>query len=149
MWAKSKHGHIKQHKEWAWYSYTSIVEWDGGLGPTLPPRLIFKASIAFWISMLMALSTLPDDSFLCDFCKCSFNEQLLNPAFFPHIGQTFIMGLRCCHSMETLPCNFRSRSTSILANPSFGWARRWTRFRVFQAFNKVKFLHGEKHLHWL
>lgn len=121
-------------------SVYSVIEWDWCLGLTLPPLLILRASTTFSISIDMALSTLPDDSFLCDFCKCSFNELLLSPAFFPHIGHTFIVGLRCCHSMETFPCSFLSSSTSIFAKPSFGWARRWTRFRVFHAFCKVKFL---------
>ncbi|GER30222.1 ATP-dependent helicase/nuclease subunit A [Striga asiatica] len=84
----------------------------------------------------MALSTLPDDSFLCAFCKCSFNELLLRPAFFPQIGHTLIDGLLCCHSIETWPCNFLSNSTSILANPSLGWALRWARFRAFHACNR-------------
>lgn len=89
----------------------------------------------------MALSTLLDDSFLCDFWKWSLSELLLRPAFFPQMGQTFIVGFRFCHSMETLPCSFRSRSNRTLANPSLGWARRWTRLRPFHASNKVKFLH--------
>lgn len=95
----------------------------------------------------MALSTLLDDSFLCDFCKWSVSELLLRPAFFPQMGQTFIVGFRFCHSMETLPCSFRSRSNRTFANPSLGWARRWTRLRPFHASNKVKFLHHRNKEH--
>jgi hypothetical protein len=76
------------------------------VGLILPLRLIFKAVNAFWISIVMALSTLPDDSFLWDFCRCNLSELLLNPAFFPQMGQTFMVGFRCCHSIETFPCSF-------------------------------------------
>ena len=121
--------------------YSSKTEWDRlCVGLTLPPRFILSASKAFCISMVIALSTLPEDSFLCAFCKWSLSELLLKPAFFPQIGQTFIIGFRWCHSIETFPCSFRSRSNRILANPSFGWARRWTRLRAFHASNRVKFL---------
>jgi len=125
--------------------YWSIIEWeDLCVGLTLPPRLIFKAVNAFWISIFMALSTLPDDNFLCDFCRCSLSELLLSPAFFPHMGQTFIVGFLCCHSIETLPCSFWSNTCKIFAKPSFGCARRWTRFSVCHAFDKVYFLHSER-----
>lgn len=121
--------------------YASIVEWDFlGLGLTLPPWLIFKVVNAFWISIVMALSTLPDDSFLCDFWRCSLSELLLSPVFLPQMGQFFIIGFRCCHSIETFPCSFWSRSSKIFAKPSLGWDRRWTRFRAFHASNKVNFL---------
>lgn len=126
------------------YSYSvNRVEWDClCIELALPPRLIiFNASKALCISIVMALSTLPDDSFLCDFCRWSFSELLLRPAFFPQMGQIFIVGFRCCHSMETFLCSFQSSSTRILANPSLGWARLWTRLRVFHASSKLKFLH--------
>lgn len=122
--------------------YWSIIEWDDlWVGLTLPLRLIFKAVNAFWISIVMALSTLPDDSFLCDFCRCSFSELLLSPAFFPQMGQTFIVGFLCCHSNETFPCSFWSNTCKIFAKPSFGCARWWTCFIVCHAFDKVYFLH--------
>jgi len=121
--------------------YASIVEWDFlGLGLTLPPRLIFKVVNAFWISIVMALSTLPDDSLLCDFWRWSLRELLLSPAFLPQMGQTFIIVFRCCHSIETFPCSFRSSSSKIFAKPSLGWDQRWTRFRALHASNKVNFL---------
>lgn len=120
------------------------MEWDDlCVGLTLPPRLIFKAVNAFWISIVMALSTLPDDSFLCAFCRCSLSELLLSPAFFPQTGQTFIVGFLCCHSIETFPCSFWSNSCKIFAKPSLGCARRCTRFRACHASNKVYFLHHE------
>lgn len=130
-------------------SYSSMTELDClCVGLTLPPRLILRALIAFWISIVIALSTLPDDSFLCDFCKWSLSELLLKPAFFPQMGQTFIGGFRWCHSIETFPCSLRSRSRRVLANPSLGCARRCTRFRAFHASNRVKFLHEKKEVQY-
>ena len=95
-----------------------------GLSLPLQPALI--ASIAFCISRVIALSTLPEDIFLCAFCKWSYSELLLRPAFLPQMGHTFIAGLLCCHSMEIFPCSFLSRSSKTLANPSLGCARRCT-----------------------
>lgn len=109
-------------------------------GLTLPPRLILSTLNALCISIVIALSTLPDDNFLCDFCRWSLSELLLIPAFFPQMGHTFIAGFLWCHSIETFPCNFLSRSNRILAKPSFGCARRCTRFKVFHASNRVNFL---------
>lgn len=124
--------------------YPSTIEWDClCVGLTLPPRLIFKVVNAFWISIVMALSTLPEESFLCDFWRWSLSELLLSPAFLPQMGHIFIIGFRCCHSIETLPCNFWSSSSKIFAKPSLGWDRRWTRFRAFHASNKVNFLQHE------
>ena len=110
------------------------------VGLTLPPGLMFIVVKTFFISRVMALSTLPDDIFLCDFCKCSLRELVLRPAFFPQTGHTFISGFLCCHSIEGSPCSFLSRSKRIFANPSLGWARRWTLFSVFHASKRVKFL---------
>ena len=90
--------------------------------------------------MVIALSTLPEDIFLCDFCRWSFSELVLSPAFLPQIGHTFIAGLLCCQSMEALPCNLLSRSSKALPNPSLGWARRWTFLSKVQASNRVRFL---------
>lgn len=151
-WKKKLHSihslwHNFKKKDWyivGWQhnTYSSVMGGDClWVGLTLPPRLILSASSAFCISIVMALSTLPDDIFLCAFCKWSFKELLLSPAFFPQIGQTFIIGLRCCHSIETFPCNFWSKSKRIRAKPSLGWALRWARFRAFHACNRVKFLH--------
>ena len=109
-----------------------------GLSLPLQPALI--ASIAFCISRVIALSTLPEDIFLCAFCKWSFSELLLRPAFLPQMGHTFIAGLLCCHSMEIFPCSFLSRSSKTLANPSLGCARRWTFFSMFHASRRVQFL---------
>ena len=114
------------------------------MGLTLPLRVIFSASRAFCISIVIALSTLPDDSFLCDFCKWSLSEPLLRPALSPQMGQTFISGFRLCHSMETFPCSCRSRSNKTFAKPSLGWARRWARLRAFHASSRVNFLHQEE-----
>lgn len=109
-------------------------------GLTLLPWLIFSAIKAFCISMVIALSTLPDEIFLCDFCKWSLRELLLRPASFPQIGHTFIAGFLCCHSIEAFPCSFRSKSKRIFANPSLGCALRWTLFSLVHASNRVKFL---------
>ena len=63
----------------AYLSYSSINELDClCVGLTLPPRHILSALKAFWMSIVMALSTLPDDSFLCAFCKWSLSELLLS-----------------------------------------------------------------------
>lgn len=109
-----------------------------GLSP--PPRPALIASTAFWISSVMAVSTLPDDIFRCAFCRWSFSELLLSPAFLPQMGHTFIAGLLWCHSMEILPCSFLSRSNKTLAKPSFGCARRCTFFSMFHASRRVNFL---------
>jgi hypothetical protein len=110
-----------------------------GLSP-LPPRPAFIISIAFCISMVIALSTLPEDIFRCAFCRWSFSELLLSPTFLPQMGHTFIAGLLWCHSMETLPCSFLSRSNKTLVKPSFGCARRCTFFSMFHASRRVQFL---------
>jgi hypothetical protein len=109
-------------------------------GLSLPPQPALIASNAFCISRVIALSTLPEDIFLCAFCKWSLSELLLRPAFLPQIGHTFIAGLLCCHSMEIFPCSFLSRSSKILANPSLGCARRCTFFSMFHASRRVQFL---------
>lgn len=148
-WEKKKIKLVRRHEQNVLeiYIHSSTIELGClCVGLTLPPpRLIFKAVKAFWISIVMALSTLPDDSFLWDFCRWSLSELLLSPALFPHIGQTFNIGFFCCHSMETFPCSFLSSSCKIFVKPSLGCARRWTRFRVFHASNKVNFLrHNQK-----
>lgn len=107
------------------------------VGLILPPLLILRASKVFWISKVMALSTLPEDIFLWDFCKWSLSELLLSPAFFPHMGHTFIVGLLCCHSIEAFPCSLLSKSSRVFAKPSFGCARLCTFFNLFHACNNV------------
>ena len=114
---------------------TLVSFWDG---LRLPPRLIRSDSIDFWISMVMALSTLPAESRLCAFCRWSLSELVLRPTFLLQIGHTFISGRLCCQSIDTLPCSLLSRARRALAKPSFGCARRCTFFSKFQAFARVK-----------
>ena len=86
----------------------------------------------------MALSTLPAESSLCAFCRCSLSELVLRPTFLLQIGHTFISGRLCCQSIDTLPCSLLSRARRALAKPSIGCARRCTFFSKFQAFARVK-----------
>uniref|UniRef100_A0A0A9DG01 Uncharacterized protein n=1 Tax=Arundo donax TaxID=35708 RepID=A0A0A9DG01_ARUDO len=117
----------------------SMCDCDLCVGLSPPPRPAFIASNAFCISKVIALSTLPDDIFRCAFCRWSFSELLLSPAFLPQMGHTFIVGLLCCHSMEHFPCSFLSRSNKTLAKPSLGCARRCTFFSMFHASMRVRF----------
>lgn len=133
-------------RQWHQRDNSSMSDWDcWWVELILLQRLTFSTSKAFWISKLMALSTLPEDNLLWDFWRWSLSELLLRPASFPQMGQTFIIGFRCCHSIDAFPCSCMSRSRRVLAKPSFGWARRCTFLSILHASDRVRPLEQRIH----